>query len=138
MRKRKVTDYGKSRLDEALPMICLYWGVSREEILSKTRLQNIVCAKHSLRYLLSRDSALTLSEIGSLTNCDHATVLHSIKMFERYSSQEFQFIELKAIMDGVLTYKKFSSKNFRVSEVLNSKLSTKEKVGMLDVIYYEN
>ena len=138
MRKREATEYGKSRLEESLPMICLYWGVTREDLLSKTRVQNVVNARHSLRYLLNRDNNLTLSEIGILTNSDHASVIHSVNVFERYSTLEVKFEELKHIMEGVLSYKKHSSRNYRVSEVVNSKLSTKQKVKMLDSIYYED
>ena len=54
-----------------------------------------------------------------------------------YAEQDVKFQELKGIMDGVLDYKKHSSRNFRVQEVIESKLNLKQKVKMLDTIYYE-
>jgi len=138
MRKKEATNYGKTRLKESLPMICLYWGVKPEDVLGKSRLRDIVNARHSLRYLLNRDKNLTLSEIGTLTDSDHASVVHSVKIFEMHSEREIKFNELKSVMEGILNYKEHSSKNYKVSEVVNSKLSTIEKVKMLDKIYNEN
>ena len=138
MRKKEATSYGKTKLKEALPMICLYWGVKDDDVLGKSRLRDMVYARHSLRYLLHKDNNLGVAEIGTLTNSDHASVIHSVKMFELLAQQDYKFDELKKIMLGVLTYKKHSSKNYRVSEVIKSNLNVKQKVKMLDAIYYED
>tara|TARA_R100001440_G_scaffold59997_1_gene79744 strand:+ start:127 stop:546 length:420 start_codon:yes stop_codon:yes gene_type:complete len=138
MRKKEATSYGITKLKESLPMICLYWGVKSKDVLGKSRLRDIVYARHSLRYLLHKDKNLGLAEIGTLTNADHASVIHSVKIFELLCQQDYKFDELKKIMEGVLTYKKHSSKNYRVSEVITSNLNVKQKVKMLDAIYYED
>ena len=138
MRKKTITNYGKKKLDESLRLVCLFWDVSESDVLGKSRFQNIINAKHSLRYLLSRDKKINLAEVGALTNCDHTTVLHSIKIFETHSQREVDFNEFKGIIDGVLKYKKHSSLESRVSEIINSKISTKLKVKELNRVYYEN
>jgi chromosomal replication initiation ATPase DnaA len=138
MRDKKASSYGLTKLNESIPMICLYWSVKPKDVLGKKRISNVMFARHSLRYLLSLDKTLTLAEIGTLTNGDHASVIHSKKMFELYVDQDIKFQELKSIMSGVLEYKKHSSRNFRVAEVIDSDLNTKQKVKMLDTIYYED
>ena len=138
MRKKEATNYGKTKLKEALPIICLYWGVKDADVLGKSRLRDLVYARHSLRYLLHKDNNLGLAEIGTLTNSDHASVIHSVKVFELLAEQDYKFDELKKIISGVLTYKKHISKNYRVSEVIKSNLNIKQKVKMLDSIYYED
>ena len=138
MRKKEATNYGKTKLKEALPIICLYWGVKDADVLGKSRLRDLVYARHSLRYLLHKDNNLGLAEIGTLTNSDHASVIHSVKVFELLAEQDYKFDELKKIISGVLTNKKHSSKNYRVSEVIKSNLNIKQKVKMLDSIYYED
>lgn len=138
MRKEQASSYGMTKLKQSLPMICLYWNVKGEDVLGKNRQRNIIDARHSLRYFLSQDDKLGLAEVGTLTNSDHASVIHSVKMFELLSEQDYKFDELKKIMKGILTYKKHSSRNFRITEVLKSDLNLKQKVKMLDSIYYEN
>ena len=138
MRKEQASSYGITKLKQSLPMICLYWNVKAEDVLGKNRQRNIIDARHSLRYFLSQDDNLGLAEVGTLTNSDHASVIHSVKTFELLAEQDYKFDEFKKIMKGVLTYKKHSSRNFRVTEVLKSDLNLKQKVKMLDSIYYEN
>lgn len=135
MRNKTATSYGLTKLNESLPMICLYWGVNPKDVLGKKRITNIMFARHSLRYLLCLDKSLTLSEIGTLTNGDHASVIHSKKIFELYSEQDLKFQELKGIISGVLEYKKHSSRSHKVSEVIVSKLKIHQKVKLIDAIY---
>ena len=59
MRNKEATSYGITRLNEALPMICLYWGVKPKAVLGKERFTHLINARHSLRYLLSRDNKLS-------------------------------------------------------------------------------
>lgn len=35
MRNKTATSYGLTKLNESLPMICLYWGVNPKDVLGK-------------------------------------------------------------------------------------------------------
>ena len=55
-------------------------GVTREQLLSKSRLQQIAHARFLLNYFMKQYCNLTLKEIGKQTyGMDHTSVLHSIK-----------------------------------------------------------
>jgi len=51
--------------------------VSTEEMFSKSRLHETVCARRAFIAIVSEFYSLTLSAIGKLTNRDHATILHN-------------------------------------------------------------
>lgn len=91
--KLESTDKGRLRLNECMPIICTFFAVTPQELLSKSRLRKVVNARHSLRYFMSFTGDLTLGEIGTLTNGDHSSVSHSIKMFNIFKDQETKFNE---------------------------------------------
>ena len=138
MRRNVATDYGIRKLEKALPDICLYWNVSKDDILSKCRDRNLVYARHSLRYLLYQDKKLPLAEIGTLTNCDHATVLHSVKMFRILMNQDFMFNQLFAMINKQLVYNRHSTIKSKIKQVMTSDLSQKEQIEKLEDLYNEN
>jgi len=138
MRRNVATDYGIRKLEKALPDICLYWNVSKDDILSKCRDRNLVYARHSLRYLLYQDKKLPLAEIGTLTNCDHATVLHSVKMFRILMNQDFMFNQLFAMINKQLVYNKHATIKSKIKQVMTSDLSQKEQIKKLEDLYNEN
>lgn len=71
-----------------LDQICDSFGVTRDELLSGRRHRHIMNGLHLWRYFLrkvkdretSRYPKHTLSVVGQMTMCDHATVLHSSRM----------------------------------------------------------
>mgnify|MGYP003642233161 CR=1 FL=1 len=107
--KSPATKEGLFRLKKCLPVVCIQFGVTPEQILGKSRLSKISNARHSLRYFMSLTNNLSLAEIGTLTNGDHSSVIHSIKVFEVYSNRETQFKEFKAFVNKDKKYKKQTS-----------------------------
>ena len=59
-----------------------YWGVPYEATFSKRRFRQIQEFKHAFRFTLRCATSMSLQSIGKMLNCDHATVMHSIKYVE--------------------------------------------------------
>ena len=135
MRKNVATDYGIKKLEKELPAICLYWGVSSDDLLSSCRDRTLVYARHSLRYLLYQDKNLPLAEIGTLTNCDHATVLHSVKVFRIMVKQDYMFNQLFAIFRNQLEYNKHATIKSKIKQVMTSRLTIVQKIDKLEELY---
>ena len=81
MIKHETSQLGTKRLEEAKTICCEYWNVDKNVVFTKTRLRNIINARHSIRYMLTTQNKFSLAEIGGLTNGDHTTVMHSKKTF---------------------------------------------------------
>lgn len=53
--------------------------ISKYKLNKKCRVQNLFFMRCFLSYTLRNELQLTLSEIGSMFNLSHATIIHSIK-----------------------------------------------------------
>ena len=106
--KNPATKEGLFRLNQCLPIVCRHFAVTPKQVLSKSRLAKIINARHSLRYFMYLTRDLSLAEIGTLTNGDHASVIHSIKIFKIYCEQDSQF---KGFNDYISKDKKYKKQN---------------------------
>jgi chromosomal replication initiator protein len=59
-----------------------YFGLTRDDLLSKSRSRPLTTARHVAMYLLRELTGLSLIRIGDEFNRDHTTVLHGIKKIE--------------------------------------------------------
>ncbi len=91
MIKHETSQLGTKRLEEAKTICCEYWNVDKNVVFTKTRLRNIINARHSIRYMLTTQNKFSLAEIGGLTNGDHTTVMHSKKTFLNLSDSDEDF-----------------------------------------------
>jgi chromosomal replication initiator protein len=64
-------------------LVCKYYNVSLEDIVSRSRKQNFVRPRQIAIYLARRYTDAPLQSIGKSFNRYHATALHSIKCIER-------------------------------------------------------
>ena len=65
-------------IDKVQRVVCDYFSVSREDLLSKSRKRNIVQARQIAMYMSRSLINCSLSTIGSeIGGKDHATVLHA-------------------------------------------------------------
>ena len=73
---------------------------NRSDILNKTRRQETVVARQCFGLILTHKFNFTLSRVGDILNCNHATVIHGNKNVK-------QFIELKYndYIDAMLNWK---------------------------------
>jgi chromosomal replication initiator protein len=59
-----------------------YFGLRREDLVSKSRSRPLTMARHIAMYLLRELTGLSLIKIGELFDRDHSTALHGIKRIE--------------------------------------------------------
>ena len=59
-----------------------YFGLRREDLVSKSRSRPLTTARHIAMYLLRELTGLSLIKIGELFERDHSTALHGIKRIE--------------------------------------------------------
>jgi chromosomal replication initiator protein len=64
-----------------------YFGLRREDLISKSRSRPLTTARHIAMYLLRELTGLSLIKIGELFDRDHSTALHGIKRIETMMPQ---------------------------------------------------
>lgn len=122
-------------LQDALDLSSNFWKVTKKQIMGSKRNLKIMNARHSVRYYLTEVGDITLSEIGMLTNCDHATVINSKKKFKDYSQVDREFLNMKAIIQSSLEFDKNKSLQDTIADIINSNLVIEEKVTIIMSIY---
>jgi chromosomal replication initiation ATPase DnaA len=65
--------------ETVLKEMAAYWGVPIETALTKRRFTEQINCKHAFRFALRAVTGMKMEKIGTLLNCDHASVSHSIK-----------------------------------------------------------
>lgn len=137
MKSKFVTQYGKDRLCKGLTLCAEFWNVPKELILTTSRSRRIMNARHSIRYYLCMGNDLNLCEIGTLTNGDHTSVIHSRKAFEQYCEYEEDFRALKRMMKGEVAHLTEVKERKDVSEILKLETTNKSKANLI-IAYYGN
>tara|TARA_Y100000114_G_scaffold53473_1_gene48804 strand:+ start:2006 stop:2431 length:426 start_codon:yes stop_codon:yes gene_type:complete len=137
MRNKLVTRYAKSKLREGLNLVTKFWCVSEKDILSKNRERHFMNAKHSLRYYLTMGGDLTLTEIGEMLDCNHATIIHSKKQFLNLSEYDQLFRELHNIFLGDFDSSKVSLRKQLITTLMSGN-SVSDKVDKIIKIYQLN
>lgn len=69
--------------DSIIRTVCRAFGLSSEEIASKTRRANYVSARNAIFFLARKHTPLTLAEIGQRFNRTHTSVIKGIAALER-------------------------------------------------------
>jgi len=69
-------------------------AVTVDEILSKTRIQNIAEARQLFCYVVRERFGMPFAKIGRIIHRDHATVLHSMKAHRNRHDVDRQYREL--------------------------------------------
>ena len=59
-----------------------YWGLPYEAAYSKRRFREVKHFKHAMRFAMRCATSMSLQDIGKMLNCEHATVMHSIKFVQ--------------------------------------------------------
>jgi chromosomal replication initiator protein len=70
-------------IDVIKKLVCKYYSVSLEDVMSRSRKQNLVRPRQIAIYLSRHYTDAPLQSIGKSFNRYHATALHSIKCIER-------------------------------------------------------
>lgn len=89
---------GTNRAKEALAAeinkkVAKYYGVRDIDLMGETRVSHIVKARQVAQYLCREIAGLSYPAIGSVFKKDHSSVMHSIKVVERYMAESSEFSE---------------------------------------------
>lgn len=63
-------------------------GKTKEEVISKSRTQDLTAIRMVAMWALRRNTEITLKTIGNLFNRDHTTVIHACQTVERLISAD--------------------------------------------------
>lgn len=82
--------------NEIMDMVCLKFGITKDDLLSKVRTNNLVTARMWYSYIMRIFLKKTFREIGiSLNNRDNSTIIHSITqithLFRIYEDERKEF-----------------------------------------------
>jgi chromosomal replication initiation ATPase DnaA len=76
-------------INTVLKVMCHYFDVTKEEVLSKKRHRKIVRARHFFIYFVRLKSKMTLSEIGTVVGRDHTSCTHAINEINSQLTNKF-------------------------------------------------
>ncbi len=89
----------KVTIDNIQTIVCKYFKISKNEMLSPRRSRYLVRPRQTAIYLAKILTSKSLPEIGrSFANRDHTTVIHSVKTIEKLRKQDS---ELNMSIDGL-------------------------------------
>lgn len=77
-------------IDEVIAEVSRTFGVSKEDIFSKRKTQEIVYARQVSMYIIREISQMKYKEIGRLFGKDHSTVLYTIDKVKKNLEQNEQ------------------------------------------------
>lgn len=91
-------------LDDIIAASTSHWGVTPDEVFSKSRKANIVMVRQAIMYLAQKHTKLTASRIGLLVGGrNHATVLHAIHQIENLLTTDRDFAQQLSALEKKLT-----------------------------------
>lgn len=79
---------------DVLKVVAKETSVTVEDIISKTRIQNITEARQLFCYVIRERYGIPFVKIGKLINRDHATILHSVKAHKNRHDVDKKYREL--------------------------------------------
>ena len=95
-------------IDQIQSLVCKYFKISKNEMLSSRRSRYLVRPRQTAIYLTKILTSKSLPEIGrEFSNRDHTTIIHSVKTIEKLKKND---LELNASID-VLKNKILYNKN---------------------------
>ena len=79
----------KVTIDLIQTLVCKFFKISKNEMLSSRRSRYLVRPRQTAIYLSKILTSKSLPEIGrSFSNRDHTTVIHSVKTIERLKQED--------------------------------------------------
>ena len=82
--------------EEVVRTVAKTYGVTYESIIARTRISDVVHARHVAMYVLS-DMGCTLVSIGAFFDRDHTTVLHARDQIRKFHSEDERVEQVQKI-----------------------------------------
>jgi len=80
--------------NEVLNNVCQHFEISLRQLKSKYRQRKLVDARSIVGYVLTKNSDLTLTEIGNLLNRTHCNIVHYNKKVSGFIEVDRDYKEL--------------------------------------------
>jgi len=97
----------KVTIDVIQTMVCKYFKISKNEMLSARRSRYLVRPRQTAIYLSKMLTSKSLPEIGrAFSNRDHTTVIHSVKTIEKLRKEDNELnINIDTLKNKILYFK---------------------------------
>ena len=94
----------KVDIDTIQTIVCKFYKISKNEMLSPRRSRYLVRPRQIAIYLAKMLTSKSLPEIGrSFSNRDHTTVIHSVKTIERLRKEDSELnINIDSLKNKIL------------------------------------
>ena len=85
--------------DKIISIVAKRYDISKDDILSKKRDQNIAYARNVSIYVIRSVTQMSFPEIGKIFNRDHSTIMSSNKVIqEKVASNQLTELEINEII----------------------------------------
>ena len=92
---RMRTESSDHIMQEIMGIVCDVFGVSKEDVVGRTRHREVVVARHTYCFLCSKlDPMGTLKRVGMSIDRDHSTVLHAIKKVNDMRLTDYRYMAI--------------------------------------------
>ena len=91
--------FGSMSPEFVIGHVCMRLGISRDELMKKSRRQDIVDARRiCMNAIRENNKTITYKQLGNIFDLDHATALHSIRTYRTlYETNTFFRNKAKSI-----------------------------------------
>lgn len=87
--KTYTTVDGMSQSDAVKRAVCAYYGISKDDLVSRRRTSPLIRPRQMAQYILRITTTMSVPQIGRLVgNRDHTTVLYSIEKIQRLAETD--------------------------------------------------
>ena len=84
----------KITIENIQTLVCKYFKISKNEMLSSRRSRYLVRPRQTAIYLTKILTSKSLPEIGrEFSNRDHTTIIHSVKTIEKIKEKDPQMVD---------------------------------------------
>ena len=85
--------------DEIIDTVATFYTVSRDQLMGKRRLKQLVRPRHVAMWLVREQTELSFPEIGRVFGRDHATIQHACKKIRSHLDQD---ADLRSSIEAIL------------------------------------
>lgn len=88
----------KQNIERIINKACELWGVSRDSVMGRSRVQPIPFARIMIAKCLRDFYGMSFSQIGIVLNRNHSSVMHYLKVYESEYLYNKDFHDIANIM----------------------------------------
>jgi chromosomal replication initiation ATPase DnaA len=71
--------------------LAAFWKIPSEAAITKRRFSDAMNYKHAIRYAIRTVTKMPYVKMGAMLNCDHATIIHSMKFVNDAAMGDIDF-----------------------------------------------